>query len=182
MVNKQPPKVRAARRAAEPRARDADRSQRDILDAARDEFALHGLGGARMDRIAERAEVNKRLIYYYFEGKERLFLAVLERVYEDIRSAEQQLELTQVEPTEAIGPTTGGSGNDCQAPSARRRCDFAKKSARPTQKVPLLSKKSATGIVFFGVSFCSSKAPSLRGDKTLFARRTFFSIKDTTRM
>ncbi len=102
MVNKQPPKVRAARRAAEPRARDADRSQRDILDAARDEFALHGLGGARMDRIAERAEVNKRLIYYYFEGKERLFLAVLERVYEDIRSAEQQLELTQVEPTEAI--------------------------------------------------------------------------------
>ena len=88
--------------APEPRSRDADRSQLAILVAARDEFALHGLGGARMDRIAERASVNKRLIYYYFENKESLFLAVLERVYEDIRSEEQQLELTQVEPTEAI--------------------------------------------------------------------------------
>lgn len=102
MVNKRIPVRRAAPKPAEPRPRDADRSQRDILDAARDEFALHGLGGARMDRIAERAAVNKRLIYYYFENKESLFLAVLERAYEDIRSAEQQLELTQVEPTEAI--------------------------------------------------------------------------------
>ena len=102
MVNKQTSTTRSAQRAAEPRPRDAERSQRDILDAARDEFAQHGLGGARMDRIAERASVNKRLIYYYFGGKERLFLAVLERVYEDIRNAEQQLELTQVEPTEAI--------------------------------------------------------------------------------
>jgi AcrR family transcriptional regulator len=86
----------------EPRARDADRSQKDILGAALDEFAEHGLGGARMDRIAERAAVNKRLIYYYFENKESLFLAVLERAYENIRGEERQLNLTQVEPTEAI--------------------------------------------------------------------------------
>jgi AcrR family transcriptional regulator len=84
------------------RPRDAERSQKDILDAALAEFAEHGLGGARMDRIAERAGVNKRLIYYYFESKESLFLAVLERAYEGIRSEEQRLELTQVEPTEAI--------------------------------------------------------------------------------
>jgi AcrR family transcriptional regulator len=87
---------------SEVRPRDAERSQKDILDAALAEFADHGLGGARMDRIAERAAVNKRLIYYYFESKESLFLAVLERAYEGIRSAEQRLELTQVEPTEAI--------------------------------------------------------------------------------
>ena len=87
---------------AEARPRDAERSQKDILDAALAEFAEHGLGGARMDRIAERAGVNKRLIYYYFENKESLFLAVLERAYEGIRSEEQRLELTQVEPTEAI--------------------------------------------------------------------------------
>ena len=55
-----------------------------------------------MDRIAERAEVNKRLIYYYFENKESLFLAVLEKAYEGIRGEEQQLNLTQVEPIEAI--------------------------------------------------------------------------------
>ena len=87
---------------AEPRARDADRSQRDILAAASAEFAQHGLGGARMDRIADRAAVNKRLIYYYFESKESLFRAVLEKTYEGIRGAEQQLSLTQVEPIEAI--------------------------------------------------------------------------------
>ncbi len=84
------------------RPRDAERSQRDILDAALAEFAAHGLGGARMDRIAAGAAVNKRLIYYYFENKESLFLAVLERAYEGIRSAEQRLELKQIEPTEAI--------------------------------------------------------------------------------
>ena len=88
--------------ATEARPRDADRSQKDILDAALAEFAEHGLGGARMDRIAERAGVNKRLIYYYFEHKESLFLAVLELAYEGIRSKEQQLNLTQVEPVEAI--------------------------------------------------------------------------------
>lgn len=86
----------------EPRPRDADRSQKDILQAALGEFAEHGLGGARMDRIADRAGVNKRLIYYYFENKESLFLAVLEGAYESIRGEEKQLNLTQVEPTEAI--------------------------------------------------------------------------------
>jgi AcrR family transcriptional regulator len=88
--------------ATEARPRDADRSQKDILEAALAEFAEHGLGGARMDRMAERAGVNKRLIYYYFENKESLFLAVLERAYEGIRGEEQRLNLTQVEPVEAI--------------------------------------------------------------------------------
>ena len=86
----------------EPRLRDADRSQAAILLAARDEFASHGLAGARVDRIAERAEVNKRLIYYYFGSKDDLFLAVLERTYADIREAEQRLHLDEVEPVEAI--------------------------------------------------------------------------------
>ena len=88
--------------ATEPRARDADRSQGEILQAAMAEFATLGLGGARVDRIAERAGVNKRLIYYYFGSKEELFLAVLERAYEGIRGEESQLELSQVEPIEAI--------------------------------------------------------------------------------
>ncbi len=63
--------------AEEPRSRDADRSQLAILLAARDEFAQHGLAGARVDRIAERAGLNKRLNYYYFTRKDELFLAVL---------------------------------------------------------------------------------------------------------
>lgn len=82
--------------------RDAKRSQGIILAAARDEFAEHGLGGARMDRIAERAKLNKRLIYYYFTSKDDLFLSVLEGTYADIRDAEMQLNLTDLAPAQAI--------------------------------------------------------------------------------
>lgn len=88
--------------AQEPRSRDADRSQQTILLAARDEFALYGLAGARVDRIAERADINKRLIYYYFKSKDDLFLAVLENTYADIRAAEQKLHLDEMDPVEAI--------------------------------------------------------------------------------
>lgn len=88
--------------ATEPRPRDANRSQATILLAARAEFAEHGLGGARVDRIAERADVNKRLIYYYFENKDKLFLAVLENAYADIREAENKLLLADMPPSLAI--------------------------------------------------------------------------------
>lgn len=86
----------------EERLRDADRSQSTILAAARDEFAEFGLGGARVDRIAERAGLNKRLIYYYFEDKEKLFQAVLEQTYRDIREQEMQLHLLDMEPVAAV--------------------------------------------------------------------------------
>ena len=98
--------LRAPRRepvpAGDERLRDAERSQGVILAAARDEFAEFGLGGARVDRIAERAGLNKRLIYYYFADKETLFQAVLEQSYRDIRAAEQQLNLLEVEPIDAV--------------------------------------------------------------------------------
>ncbi|MFY9512298.1 MAG: TetR/AcrR family transcriptional regulator [Rubrivivax sp.] len=85
-----------------PKTRDADRSQQAILAAARDEFAEHGLGGARVDRIAERAALNKKLIYYYFENKDALFVAVLEDAYRSIRDAEQQLHLEDLAPADAL--------------------------------------------------------------------------------
>lgn len=94
--------ARAPDASTEPRLRDADRSQQAILAAARDEFHEHGLGGARMDRIAERAGVDKRLIYYYFENKDSLFQAVLEDTYRGIRSAEQGLHLADLPPAEAL--------------------------------------------------------------------------------
>ncbi len=87
---------------AEPRQRDSERSQQALLSAARDEFSEHGLGGARVDRIAQRAGVDKRLIYYYFQNKDSLFLAVLEDTYRSIRAAEQKLHLTDLPPTEAV--------------------------------------------------------------------------------
>ncbi len=84
------------------RLRDAERSQNTILQAARDEFAEHGLGGARMDRIAERAGLNKRLIYYYFQDKEQLFQAVLEQAYRHIREEERELKLLDLKPETAL--------------------------------------------------------------------------------
>jgi AcrR family transcriptional regulator len=86
----------------EPRLRDADRSQLAILAAARDEFSRYGLAGARVDRIADNAKLNKRLIYYYFKSKDDLFQAVLEGSYADIRDAERKLHLTALEPAVAI--------------------------------------------------------------------------------
>ncbi|MGE0803425.1 MAG: TetR family transcriptional regulator [Lautropia sp.] len=82
--------------------RDPEATREAILQAATDEFAGHGLGGARVDRIADRAGINKRMLYYYFGQKEDLFLAALERAYEKIRGEEQALNLTQVDPVEAI--------------------------------------------------------------------------------
>jgi AcrR family transcriptional regulator len=84
------------------RQRDAERSQAIILQAALDEFAEHGLGGARMDRIAQRAGLNKRLIYYYFQDKDQLFQAVLESSYQNIRQAEHALHLEDLPPLTAL--------------------------------------------------------------------------------
>ncbi|HEY0818173.1 MAG TPA: TetR/AcrR family transcriptional regulator [Rhizobacter sp.] len=89
-----------------PRTRDAERSREIILLAARDEFAEHGLGGARVDRIAERANLNKKLIYYYFADKDSLFSAVLEEAYRNIREAERQLHLDDMPPEKAVRQLT----------------------------------------------------------------------------
>jgi AcrR family transcriptional regulator len=51
-----------------------------------------------MERIAERAVLDKRLIYYYFKNKDSLFLAVLEDAYLHIREAERQLHLNDLAP------------------------------------------------------------------------------------
>ena len=93
------------------RSRDADRSQQEILVAASREFSEHGLGGARIDRIAELAGINKKLIYYYFKSKDALFTAVLEATYANIRRAEGALHLTDVPPAEAIRRLTAFTWN-----------------------------------------------------------------------
>jgi AcrR family transcriptional regulator len=92
----------AASDVAELRTRDAERTRQEILHAAMDEFSESGLGGARIDSIAERAGINKRLIYYYFGAKDELFLAVLEQTYADIREAERALHLETADPADAL--------------------------------------------------------------------------------
>ena len=73
-----------------------------ILEAAKQEFAAHGLAGARVDRIAANAGANKRMLYYHVGNKEDLYLAVLEGAYETIRSEERGLDLEHLDPPEAI--------------------------------------------------------------------------------
>jgi AcrR family transcriptional regulator len=81
---------------------DRERTRQEILAAAREEFAQHGLSGARVDAIAARTSTAKRMIYYYFSSKEGLYLAVLEEAYADIRRFEADLNLDQYPPVEAI--------------------------------------------------------------------------------
>jgi AcrR family transcriptional regulator len=92
----------AARSAAmrKPKAPEANRAR--ILAAATVEFAARGYKGASMDAIAARTHTTRALINYYFGSKERLYLAVLERVYAEIREAEKGLELDHLPPVEAI--------------------------------------------------------------------------------
>lgn len=99
--SKEQPKRGRPRATAKPK-RDPERTRARILDAATDEFTKHGLGGARVDRIAKRAGTNERMLYYYFISKEQLFLTVLENVYINLADAEKALELAHLEPVEAV--------------------------------------------------------------------------------
>jgi AcrR family transcriptional regulator len=83
-----------------PKAPVANRAR--ILKAALDEFAARGFKGASMDAIAARTHTTRALINYYFDGKEKLYLAVLESVYAEIREAEAQLDLDHLEPVQAV--------------------------------------------------------------------------------
>jgi AcrR family transcriptional regulator len=83
-----------------PKAPEANRAR--ILAAATAEFASRGFEGASMDAIAARTQTTRALINYYFGSKERLYLAVLERVYAEIREAENELELEHLPPVDAI--------------------------------------------------------------------------------
>jgi AcrR family transcriptional regulator len=82
--------------------RDPEGMRQRILQAATAEFARHGYGGARIDRIAKAAGANKRMIYYHVGKKDVLYLAILEGTYEHIRAAERKLNLEALAPGEAI--------------------------------------------------------------------------------
>jgi AcrR family transcriptional regulator len=82
--------------------RNPERTKELIHQAALTEFANRGYGGARVDMIATRASVNKRMLYHYYGSKDDLFLYVLERAYEKIRSHEEKLDLKNLVPEDAV--------------------------------------------------------------------------------
>jgi AcrR family transcriptional regulator len=89
------------------RPRDPGRTKQDILIAAREEFVEHGLEGARVDRIAERAGANKRMLYHYVGNKEALYSRVLLDAYRDIRAGEAELHLGELPPALAMEKLVG---------------------------------------------------------------------------
>lgn len=97
------PRAEASRRTAamrKPKAPQANRAR--IVAAAIDEFAARGFKGASMDAIADRTHTTRALINYYFGSKEKLYIAVLEQVYGEIREAEGGLDLDHLDPAGAV--------------------------------------------------------------------------------
>lgn len=82
--------------------RDAERSRRQILDAALVEFSEKGFSGARIDTIAAAAGVSKPMIYSYYGDKDDLYAAALREAYIQIRAGEQELDLEHRPPEQAI--------------------------------------------------------------------------------
>jgi TetR/AcrR family transcriptional regulator len=85
--------------------RDKDRSaeaRTRILEAAVREFSENGLAGARTEQIASAAGVNKALLYYYFDSKEKLYSAALELVSARVRDRSMAVFLRDASPGERL--------------------------------------------------------------------------------
>jgi len=77
-------------------------SRAAILDAAIEEFAEHGIAGARTDAIARSARVNKALLYYYFKDKEAIYQAVLDHVFSGLRDTVVPMLESDLPPREKL--------------------------------------------------------------------------------
>ena len=77
-------------------------SRAAILRAAAQEFAEHGIAGARTDAIARAARVNKALLYYYFKDKETLYGAVLDNAFSGMKTNIFQVLDSDLPPREKI--------------------------------------------------------------------------------
>ncbi len=84
------------------RPSDAEETRNNILEVAAREFADKGLAGARIDEIAEKTASSKRMIYYYFGGKDELYRAVLERSYDQIRAREDEANFETLDAAKAL--------------------------------------------------------------------------------
>jgi TetR/AcrR family transcriptional regulator len=100
------PPVRAHRRGRKTvrlgTRRQPEESRSAILEAAVAEFAEYGIAGARTDRIARTAGVNKALLYYYFKDKDALYEAVLNNVFGGMRERVWPVLESDLEPRDKL--------------------------------------------------------------------------------
>ncbi|TAL33618.1 MAG: TetR/AcrR family transcriptional regulator [Spirochaetes bacterium] len=73
-----------------------------VLEAALQEFAGHGFDGARVDRIAARAKVNKAMIYYHFKSKEALYERILNNLFQGIYGYVKSIMPSEGSPLDAL--------------------------------------------------------------------------------
>lgn len=96
------PRRRTGADRAPARTQDPEGTRQNIIEIASEEFALSGLAGARIDEIAARTRTSKRMIYYYFGDKERLYLSCLENAYRLVREGESKLDIEGLSPLDAL--------------------------------------------------------------------------------
>jgi AcrR family transcriptional regulator len=98
---------RARKQERRDRYSEAEQVRLNILEIAAQEFADKGLAGARVDEIADKINSSKRMIYYYFGGKEQLYRAVLEEAYAKIRARESAANYAAMNAEDALQQYVG---------------------------------------------------------------------------
>ncbi|MHC9543594.1 MAG: TetR/AcrR family transcriptional regulator [Vulcanimicrobiota bacterium] len=82
--------------------RDSHKAQENILKAAQQLFAERGFWGTSVQDIADRAHVNKAMLFYYFKSKENLYFTLLDRILSDVTARLKNQIETQTSPGEKL--------------------------------------------------------------------------------
>ena len=79
---------------------DADKTRQQLIDAARECFLKFGVAGTTLDVVAKHAGLTRGAVYWHFENKFDLFMAVRDEVILPLFDpcAEEQLSLEQPDP------------------------------------------------------------------------------------
>ena len=115
--------------------RDPEATKQRILDAALHEFSAKGIAGARVEAIATRANVNKRMLYYYFGSKDGLFREILRRRVDEGAAA---LESADVSKPDRLAKSQRGILQDSEY---MRLLAWEALESRPSQPVNATSRR-----------------------------------------
>src|SRR5262245_37977536 len=79
-----------------------------LLDIALQEFAERGFAGARVDRIARRARVNKAMLYYHFKSKQGLYRTLLRQMFSLAAERLRAIAALDISPGEKVDRVIAG--------------------------------------------------------------------------
>ncbi len=142
--------LKKSKSAVKPPVRDPDKTRRRILNAALKEFSARGFAGARVNEIARRAAINKRMLYHYFEDKEGLFRAVLR---DKIQSRMHQVE-AKVSDEDLVSSMPQWFRQNCQDGDWVRLLAW---ESLQTLKDKVLDEKARTALIRLGAAKIKEK-------------------------